>query len=68
MTFNGTQIDTVSCPAGTFATGGGFEANNVTGTVTVGQSFPIDGNPPTAWEATTFTGAGTLTTYAICNS
>jgi hypothetical protein len=69
--FSGTQVENVSCPAGMFATGGGFSTNDVSLGTTVGQSFPIGGtstSPATGWQATTFTGSGDLTVYAVCSS
>jgi hypothetical protein len=68
----GATINTVSCPAGTYAVSGGYSANNVGVTgANIAQSFPVGGSstsPPTGWQATDFTaGSGTLTTYVICS-
>ena len=71
MAFSGTQVENVSCPGGDFATGGGYSTNSVSGVVTVGQSFPTGGSgasPATGWQATTFSGSGNLTVFAICSS
>lgn len=73
VAFSGTTIDNVSCPAGTYATGGGFSMNNVStlSIAEVGQSFPIGGSstsPATGWQATTFSGSGNLTVFAVCST
>jgi hypothetical protein len=66
------QTASVSCPGGTFATGGGGITTHSGGTIVVAltKSNPT-GNPPTGWTvsaeiAVSVLGSATVQAYAVC--
>ncbi|MGW4688591.1 hypothetical protein ACWEPM_27375 [Streptomyces sp. NPDC004244] len=53
-----------TCPAGRFATGGGYQTT-AGGNLEAVVTRPVGGSPATGWQATS-ADARTITVYAVC--